>query len=56
MNANLKTWVVKYQLPPDNRYRERHVQAFSQADAVRVAQAEMPAARIVGGPQLLRDR
>lgn len=56
MNANLKTWVVKYQLPPDNRYRERHVQAFSQADAIRVAQAEMPSARIVGGPQLLRDR
>lgn len=56
MNANLKTWVVKYQLPPDNRYRERQVQAFSQADAVRVAQAEMPSARIVGGPQLLRDR
>jgi hypothetical protein len=49
-----KTWVVKYQLPPDNRYRERHVQAYSQSDAIRVAKAEMPSARIVGGPQELR--
>lgn len=47
----LKTWVVKYQLPPDNRYRERHIQAFNQSDAVKVAKAEMPSARIVGGPQ-----
>lgn len=49
--SNTQKWVVKYQLPPDNRYRERIVDAFTQADAIRVAKAEMPSARIVGGPQ-----
>lgn len=47
----MQKWRVRYQLLPDLRYRERVVDAFSQADAIRVAKAEMPTARIIGGPQ-----
>jgi len=54
MSASDRKWVVKYTLPPDTRLRERIVVAIHQADAIRVAQAEMPSAKIVGGPQQYR--
>lgn len=54
MRVTDRQWVVRYQLPPDTRIRERIVLASNQPDAIRVAQAEMPSARIVGGPQLYR--
>ena len=54
MSTSDKQWVVKYTLPPDTRYRERIVLASNQRDAIRVAQAEMPSARIIGGPQQYR--
>jgi hypothetical protein len=44
---------VKYQLPPDNRYLKVIVEASSQSQAKKVAQAQIPSARIVGGPQAL---
>ncbi len=54
MSSTDKQWVVKYTLPPDTRYRERIVLASNQPDAIRVAQAEMPSAKIIGGPQPYR--
>lgn len=46
-------WRVRYLLPTDQvrTHREIIVQAQSQSDAVRVAQAMIPGARIKGGPQ-----
>ena len=54
--SNLRKYVVKYQLPPSTIYRERIVEASNQPDAIRVAKAEMPSARIVGGPQPSREK
>ena len=46
-------WRVRYLLPTDQvrTPREIIVQANGQSDAARVAQAMLPGARIVGGPQ-----
>ena len=46
-------WRVRYLLPTDQvrTPREIIVQANSQADARRVAQAQIPSARIVSSPQ-----
>jgi hypothetical protein len=44
---------VKYQLPPDNRYLEMIVEATTQSQAKKIAQDQVPSARIVGGPQPL---
>lgn len=48
-----RQWIVKYKLPGDQvrTPREIVVTANSQADAKRVAQAMIPGAIIVGGPQ-----
>jgi hypothetical protein len=42
---------VRYQLPKDSRYLELIVEANNQCHAVKVSQAQIPSARIVGGPQ-----
>jgi len=42
---------VKYKLPGDNRYLEMVVDASSQSQAKKIAQAQVPSAIIVGGPQ-----
>ncbi len=49
-------WVVKYKLPGDQvrTPREIVVRAISQADAKKVAQAMIPSAIILGGPQPVR--
>jgi hypothetical protein len=44
---------VRYKLPNDNRYLEMIVEATSQSHAKKVAQAQIPFAIIVGGPQAL---
>jgi len=48
-----QTWVVKYKLPDDQvrTPREVIVTAISQSDARKVAQAMIPSAIIMGGPQ-----
>ena len=42
---------VKYKLPDDNRYLELIVEADSQSQAKKIAQAQIPSATIIGGPQ-----
>jgi len=42
---------VKYKLPGYNRYLEVIVDATSQSQAKNIAQAQIPSAIIVGGPQ-----
>jgi len=42
---------VKYKLPGDNRYLDLVVEADSQSQAKRIAQAQIPSANIIGGPQ-----
>jgi hypothetical protein len=42
---------VKYKLPGDGRYLEVIVDADSQSQAKKIAQAQIPSAIIVGGPQ-----
>jgi hypothetical protein len=42
---------VKYRLPGDGRYLEIIVEATSQSQAKKIAQARVPSAIIVGGPQ-----
>ncbi len=51
-----KRWIVKYTLPKDQVRTPRTitVTANSQSDAKRVAQAMLPGATIVGGPQPAR--
>jgi hypothetical protein len=44
---------VKYQLLPDTRYLEIIVEATTQSQAKKIAQSQVPSARIVGGPQPL---
>jgi hypothetical protein len=44
-------YCVKYKLPDDGRYLELIVQADSQSQAKKIAQAQIPSAIIVGGPQ-----
>ena len=55
MTSN-QTWVVKYKLPGDQvrTPREIIVSAISQSDAKKVAQAMVPSAIILGGPQPVR--
>ena len=55
MTSN-QTWVVKYKLPGDQvrTPREIIVTAISQSDAIKVAQAMIPSAIILGGPQPVR--
>ncbi len=55
MSTN-QTWVVRYKLPGDQvrTPREIIVTAISQADAKKVAQAMIPSAIILGGPQPAR--
>jgi hypothetical protein len=54
--SNDREWVVKYKLPGDQvrTPREIVVRATTQSDAVRVAQAMIPTAAILGGPQPVR--
>lgn len=54
--SNEREWVVKYKLPGDQvrTPREIVVSATSQSDARKVAQAMIPEATILGGPQQLR--
>lgn len=49
-------YVVKYKLPSDQVMtpREIIVDAKSQADAKKVALAQIPSAKIIGGPQPYR--
>jgi hypothetical protein len=42
---------VKYKIPSDNRYLELIVDADSQSQAKKIAQAQIPSAKIIGGPQ-----
>jgi hypothetical protein len=42
---------VRYKLPGDNRYLELIVEADSQSQAKRIAQAQIPSAIIISGPQ-----
>lgn len=44
---------VKYKVPGDNRYLELTVEADSQSQAKKIAQAQIPSAKIIGGPQPL---
>jgi len=44
-------YIVRYQLPGDTRYLEAIVEANNQCHATKVAQAQIPSAKIVGGPQ-----
>ncbi len=44
---------IKYKLPGDGRYLEIIVDALSQSHAKKIAQAQIPSAIIVGGPQPL---
>jgi hypothetical protein len=44
---------VKYKLPGDGRYLETIVDASSQSQAKKIAQAQIPSAIIIGGPQLI---
>jgi hypothetical protein len=47
-------YVVKYKLPGDGRRLEYVVEAASQSLAKKIAQAQIPSAIILGGPQPLR--
>jgi hypothetical protein len=51
--SNEREWIVKYKLPGDQvrTPREIIVSANSQSDAKKVAQAMIPSATILGGPQ-----
>lgn len=42
---------VKYKIPNDNRYLEMVVEATNQSQAKKIAQAMIPSATIIGGPQ-----
>jgi len=42
---------VRYKLPGDNRYLEVVVEADNQSQANKIAQAQIPSAKIIGGPQ-----
>jgi hypothetical protein len=42
---------VRYKIPGDNRYLELVVEANNQCHAIRIAQAQIPSAKIIGGPQ-----
>jgi hypothetical protein len=44
---------VKYKIPGDNRYLDTIVEANSQSQAVKITQAQIPSATIVGNPQLI---
>jgi len=44
---------VRYKLPGDNRYLEVIVEADNQSQAKKIAQAQIPSAKIIGGPQPL---
>jgi hypothetical protein len=44
---------VKYKLLGDNRYLELIVEADSQSQAKKIAQSQIPSAKIIGGPQPL---
>jgi len=44
---------VRYKLPKDNRYLEMVVESDNQSQAKKNAQAQVPSAIIVGGPQPL---
>jgi len=44
---------IKYKLPGDGRYLEYVVEATNQAQAKKIAQAHIPSAIIIGGPQPL---
>ena len=46
-------YIVRYKIPGDNRYLEMVVEADNQSQAKRIAQAQIPSAKIVGGPQPL---
>jgi len=46
-------YLVRYKLPGDNRYLEVVVDADNQSQAKRIAQAQIPSAKIIGGPQPL---
>lgn len=54
--SNEREWVVRYKLPGDQvrTPREIVVRATTQSDAKKVAQAMIPEAQILGGPQPLR--
>jgi hypothetical protein len=47
-------YVVTYKLPDDGRRLEFVVEASSQQLAKKIAQAQIPSAIILGGPQPLR--
>ena len=42
---------VRYKIPDDGRYLEVIVEADSQSQARKIAQAQIPSAIIIGGPQ-----
>ena len=42
---------VRYKLPGDGRYLDLIVDADSQSQAKKIAQAQIPSAIIIGGPQ-----
>jgi hypothetical protein len=44
---------VRYKLPGDNRYLELVVEAKNQSQAMKIAQAQIPSAKIIGGPQVI---
>jgi hypothetical protein len=44
---------VRYKIPGDNRYLEFIVEANNQCHAIKVAQAQIPSAKIIGNPQPL---
>lgn len=54
--SNEREWVVRYKLPGDQvrTPREIVVRATTQSDAKKVAQAMIPEAQILGGPQPMR--
>lgn len=45
---------IKYKLPKDNRYLTMTVDADNQSQARKIAQAQVPSAIIVGGPQPIK--
>ena len=44
---------VRYKIPGDNRYLEIVVDAKNQYHAIKVAQVQIPSAKIIGGPQAI---
>ncbi|MEK9893703.1 MAG: hypothetical protein VW454_01990 [Pelagibacteraceae bacterium] len=44
---------VRYKIPGDNRYLELVVEANNQCHAIKIAQAQIPSAKIIGGPQVI---